>query len=801
MENTSYISDISYMIENWLYQGKSIAQIEALINDRKNSGQFPANLNLVNAFYDKGSGTSGCAFYDVNTGETIVGFAGTNLDNGLLESGKDLFADGIGIGVTGINPNSPFMSEANAFLNSLKEGGYTVTTATGHSLGGCLSVLVALQHGIPMTVTYNAAPVYINPLFISMLSGIMDQYAADHDGRIIQFVSSDDWLNPLSDFLGGTYLGERYTLHNGSGHDRKDFLKQDEQEYIMMILTMEKGFVEGKLGFSLDFDKDGIPDLLLDPKQLLPKNLLASPGSVGGAGMAVSVDSQSLWFLGLNLTTMRVEDLGWIHSAIAECINKNDQIKNDLEGRHDTLSAEIVSELEAASLNQLLSGINESFAKIEKKTDILATLKSFDAYSITRKFDEWGASGNRRWYADNETWSNTDFIDAVAKLKDSAFVLQHNIETTGEFDYTGRSGSKEIYTYDTLSKIGDAFVEVTNGLEPKIKKVFTGSGLREGKQDGISEALTEILQVESDNLIELQNSLDNTSQIAQGLSKNFEAMDEWIGEAIQNQGTLTTYEKTALPETYTAYLTEAEILDDVNDVLAAFDQQVEERSMELAKVLVTDYGDLLSRFNEKCSAIIDHITDFETSVKDIHGWMGKSITSKYDKVEMVNNFMENGDIDIVTPQKPKFTEIEDYHGALSSAFPSEIVEAIADAERDILPSLEIFHSTLALSETFTVRVYDLQNYLKTMVEKGVYKSMELDCIVAAQNGIGQVLNKIMFELNSLNGQLLDSSKGSAITQFTNLINEMIALMGYFGQLVEDCFGVKLEEVKPTVSSK
>ena len=36
MENTSYISDISYMIENWLYQGKSIAQIEVLVNERNN---------------------------------------------------------------------------------------------------------------------------------------------------------------------------------------------------------------------------------------------------------------------------------------------------------------------------------------------------------------------------------------------------------------------------------------------------------------------------------------------------------------------------------------------------------------------------------------------------------------------------------------------------------------------------------------------------------------------------------------------------------------------------------------------
>ncbi|MGL4656646.1 MAG: hypothetical protein ACRCWM_12325 [Sarcina sp.] len=85
-ENTSHISNISYDIENMLSEGKSIEEIESYIrylkkNGNENGIKFPENLELVDAFFDEKSSIGVCAFLDTNTGQTIVGFAGTNREN------------------------------------------------------------------------------------------------------------------------------------------------------------------------------------------------------------------------------------------------------------------------------------------------------------------------------------------------------------------------------------------------------------------------------------------------------------------------------------------------------------------------------------------------------------------------------------------------------------------------------------------------------------------------------------------------------------------------------------------------
>jgi hypothetical protein len=158
MENTSYISKISYQIEDWLFEGKRLKYINNTIENLQEKEEFPKNLRLIDIYFDKSFGSSGCAFLDTNTGETIVGFAGTNLDNGIVESSKDIITDGIGLGVTGIHEDSLYMNKANKFIEDLQEKGYNITQTTGHSLGGALCVYIGVNHDIPLITTYNGAP-------------------------------------------------------------------------------------------------------------------------------------------------------------------------------------------------------------------------------------------------------------------------------------------------------------------------------------------------------------------------------------------------------------------------------------------------------------------------------------------------------------------------------------------------------------------------------------------------------------------------------------------------------------------
>ena len=123
MENTSQIATIAYKIETWKYQGFSLEEIKEEIKDLQDNDKFPENLQLIDAYLGE-EGTSGCAFLDINTGEVVVGFAGTNKEPGDSEFGKDVAAD-ITIGVNGLTPDGEYLKEANEFIKGLED--YNVT--------------------------------------------------------------------------------------------------------------------------------------------------------------------------------------------------------------------------------------------------------------------------------------------------------------------------------------------------------------------------------------------------------------------------------------------------------------------------------------------------------------------------------------------------------------------------------------------------------------------------------------------------------------------------------------------------
>ena len=77
-ESTAAVSQISYRVEQLLVEKRDINEIKEEINRIIGDKKFPPNLQLVEAFYDEITGTSGSSFIDTNTGEMILGYAGTN---------------------------------------------------------------------------------------------------------------------------------------------------------------------------------------------------------------------------------------------------------------------------------------------------------------------------------------------------------------------------------------------------------------------------------------------------------------------------------------------------------------------------------------------------------------------------------------------------------------------------------------------------------------------------------------------------------------------------------------------------
>lgn len=248
-EYTSAISTISYEVENGLYSGLNLEQINKQLEKFQRDGKFPSNLQLVEAFYDPKTSLSGVAFKDTTTGRVTIGMAGTNLDNGVIEKIKDLGADA-SIAFNGPASSANYFSQGNQFIANLKEK-YPIEAITGHSKGGRDVVVLGVAHNIPTIITYNPAPITHDflqastSLFIasplkmgerSFKNADMKQQFLNYKGTIVHMVSNKDWLTSYSDLGRALYIGDRYTINNEKSHEVTGFLGKNEQSFIRSAL-------------------------------------------------------------------------------------------------------------------------------------------------------------------------------------------------------------------------------------------------------------------------------------------------------------------------------------------------------------------------------------------------------------------------------------------------------------------------------------------------------------------------------------------------------------------------------------
>ena len=704
MENTSYISEISYKVEVWLYQGYSIKSIDKEIKELQGEGMFPKNLKLIDAYLDKSYGSSGCAFLDTNTGETIIGFAGTNDRNGTKEFVKDIITDA-GLAFSQNSPNSAYMYEANKFINDLKEKGYNIAQSTGHSLGGALSVYAGINHNIPLVATYNGAPLYVLPTKdgIGNIFLIKDK-VKKYNGKVTRFVTERDLLNSAADFANGFYIGEEVMFYNGLGHGIEFFKGKEEQENISKVLLYKMKELDGPIVLSVDFNGDEKVDLSLSTEDLFVKNLFGQGGLYSGNGTTIKITPSAFTFLKDNLEgKMAADEISWIKRAIKLCKTKNESIKQDRSTREDNLSEGIIEGLNNAGLNKLITQINNSHGNLVKNKNILEQLSVFNMYNITRKFDRWGSSGGRKWFLDGTEFDEYEIINYIEDLQQSANILHHQITATGEFTYYTRGSSElQVYKFDIISEIAQAFVNITNGFLSKAKEAFKGTGLRSGKNDGIVNSISEVLEIEEKNVIEIENKIISIAKMAQGVADNFTSADKWLSKSIENGNMTGEYNISNIANNYKAYLEENHIFDDVKDVIEAYDLQVEEAANTFSENIISDFTDLINRAHTVLRKMSTAIEDFKYSIVKIKSVMDKNITSTYIKV-------------ISTGYNEWETEeIKNYHGTIAEIFPSYIVANINSSEEKIIPIIDSIYSDINVIELYNLGIYNMREYFNSI---------------------------------------------------------------------------------------
>ena len=207
--------------------------------------KLPLNLQYLDDFHDDSTGTSGTAFLDKDSGEVIIAYTGTNPN---ADIAKDVATDAGGI----IMALGFHYDEAFTFYERIRQRYGDNITLTGHSLGGNVAQMVALEYNAPRTVVYNAAPLYLEGL-IKSKDKIID-YLTPWDsarekiinkqktftGQVVRIRTQDDPLNNVSIPLLGVYLGEDYLLENSGGHSIDPYITGDKNQINQIKDILEK---------------------------------------------------------------------------------------------------------------------------------------------------------------------------------------------------------------------------------------------------------------------------------------------------------------------------------------------------------------------------------------------------------------------------------------------------------------------------------------------------------------------------------------------------------------------------------
>ncbi|MBO0469840.1 hypothetical protein JZO66_04735 [Enterococcus sp. DIV0242_7C1] len=364
-EATSAVSTISYEVENALVHDVSSKKISKQIENLQKKDKFPSNLTYVDSFYDPKTSSSGAAFLDNNTGKVIVGFAGTNWDNGKLEGLKDVGQWG-NIATTANSPTSSYFNASNDFMNGLKSKGYEVDTVTGHSLGGRNGAIIGMSHGVPNIVLYNAAPLMNSLLRIPTPNNIanvneLKNMIKLYDGNLIYFVSEKDPLN-LAAGIGNTslYPGKIYVMKNGKAHDVTGFLTKKEQEFIR-----EHTPDINKVALAVKKVHDNTSKKLNDLVNLRLK-LLKSGGGLS-ASEEIYLDASEALILtqGMN-ETLQIE-ISDIKKMYKEAGNDADELWTDTLKTGDSVGTTLSQGEVLGALNA--GGSTETFIRTEPKQE------------------------------------------------------------------------------------------------------------------------------------------------------------------------------------------------------------------------------------------------------------------------------------------------------------------------------------------------------------------------------------------------------------------------------------------------
>ena len=577
-------------------------------------------------------------------------------------------------------------------------------------------------------------------------------------GQIVTIRSEYDWLTHGAEFLNGKYIGILYTLKNGKIHSILDILNSEKSQEEIENLTKYLFYSKTKI----DIDGDGKVDINLASLNLTTKNLLSDSVEITESGK-IQLNPDVLKTLSNNIKTSVMSDLEEIIRITNLCIEKNDSVEADFNKRKEQVSEKIKEEINNAQVPLVLDNLRDSVGEIIKNKDFLSELQNYQEL----KMEQFG-------YNEKPLLHGSELKPQPFNLQ--LAVLRHAVEPL-----LNQSIKEETNVASDLFKgrptILKSWQEVENGtkhLLEESKKTFEGDGLRTGKEDGISQSLTQVLKVAKANAEELGKLLQNTGELTQGLAVNFEAQDKWIEGRISNGVFVGSNAVRSMPTSYKAYLERDGIFDDVSGVIQAFDKQVERRSKEYASKVTEVTSRSLDTISKGLNNWLTYVDDVESKMTEIEGNYPMT-------VEVEEKYTEDGEKDSKTKRR--------YWGEFKRLYPDVVVTNISGVREKITSKKGRIENTIKTIDSTKNNLGALQPNLKKIIEEGVYKAFDLDEIVNSQKVVKQLVEKIQKEITYVKGHIgTENMSGKAIQALDNKLDEVGKNLEYYKTFIGDCFG-------------